>query len=95
MSATPGKVVVDGVTNLRGQEVFALKFLQGRDPEWVGQPFFARFDATATWLDDLVPAFGEPEFFYEAGLRRLQRRAHRLHLVDDDDNAVSVRSANL
>ena len=93
MSAMPGKVVIDGVANIRGQEVFVLKFLQGRDPEWVGRPFFARFDPTATWLDGLVPAFGEPEFFYEAGLRKLQRRAHRLHLVQNDDGSVA-QSAN-
>ncbi len=93
MSTTPGKVVIDGVANIRGQEVFVLKFLQGRDPEWVGHPFLARFDPTATWLDDLVPAFGEPEFFYEASLRKLQRRAHRLHLVQDGGGAAA-QSAN-
>ncbi len=93
MSTTPGKVVIDGVANIRGQEVFVLKFLQGRDPEWVGQPFLARFDPTATWLDDLVPAFGEPEFFYEASLRKLQRRGHRLHLVQDGGGAAA-QSAN-
>ncbi len=93
MSTTPGKVVIDGVANIRGQEVFVLKFLQGRDPEWVGHPFLARFDPTATWLDDLVPAFGEPEFFYEASQRKLQRRAHRLHLVQDGGGAAA-QSAN-
>jgi len=90
MSATPGKVVIDGVATIRGEEVFALRFLQARDPDWVGVPFFARFDPTATWLDDLVPAFGEGEFFYEEGLRRLRlrQRAHDLHLVQDYDDTM-------
>jgi len=88
MSATPGKVVVDGIANIRGQEVFVLRFLQARDPAWVGMPFFAKFDPTATWLDDLVPAFGEQEFFYEEGQRRLRQRAHDLHLVQDDEDAT-------
>lgn len=78
MSATPGKVVVEGVANVAGEEVFVLKFLQGRDPNWVGKPFFARFDPRATWLDDLEPAFGEPEFFFEAGLRKMHERAELL-----------------
>jgi len=69
MSATPGKVCVDGVTEIAGERVFALRFLQGRDPDWVGKPFFARYDARATWLDDLAPAFGRPEFFFEPGMR--------------------------
>ena len=65
MSTTPGKVVVDGVTRVAGEKVFVLKFLQGRDPDWVGRPFFARYDAEASWLSDLEPAFGEEEFFFE------------------------------
>jgi KamA family protein len=75
MSATPGKVLVDGVARVAGEDVFVLKFLQARDPDWVGRPFFAKLDPTARWLDDLRPAFGESEFFYEAGLRAMQRDA--------------------
>jgi KamA family protein len=71
MSATPGKVCVDGVTEVAGERVFALRFLQGRDPDWVGRPFFARYDERATWLDDLAPAFGRDEFFFEPGLRMI------------------------
>lgn len=69
MSATPGKVCIDGVTEVGGEEVFALRFLQARDPAWVGRPFFARFDPEATWFDQLRPAFGAPRFFFEEGKR--------------------------
>ena len=71
MSATPGKVQVLGVSNVAGEKVFVLRMLQGRDPDWVGRPFFARYDPRATWLDDLEPAFEEPEFFYEPELLEL------------------------
>lgn len=74
MSATPGKILVSGVADIRGERVFSLKFLRGRDPLWVGQPFFARFDAEATWLDDLEPAFGATEFFYEERMREISQR---------------------
>jgi hypothetical protein len=57
MSATPGKVCVDGVAEVAGEKVFALHLIQARDPELVGKPFFARFDPRAVWLSDLVPAF--------------------------------------
>jgi len=57
MSATPGKVCVDGVVEVAGQKVFALHLIQARDPELVGRPFFARFDPSAVWLSDLEPAF--------------------------------------
>jgi hypothetical protein len=71
MSAGPGKIRIAGITDLKGEKVFVLEFLQGRNPDWVGRPFFAAFDARAQWLDDLVPAFGEAEFFYEQAYRRL------------------------
>jgi len=71
MSATPGKVEVLGVQEVGGEKVFVLRFLQGRDPDWVGRPFFAKFDPEATWLDGLEPAFGEDSFFFEEGLRAM------------------------
>jgi L-lysine 2,3-aminomutase len=72
MSATPGKVVVDGVSTIGSEQVFALRFLQARRPEWVGRPFFATFDPRATWLDQLRPAFGEEEFFFASGMREIE-----------------------
>jgi KamA family protein len=65
MSATPGKVCVDGITELAGQKVFVLHMIQARDPSLVGKPFFARFDPAATWLSDLEPAFAD-RFPFEA-----------------------------
>jgi L-lysine 2,3-aminomutase len=59
MSATPGKVCIDGVTEVAGQRVFVLHMIQARDPSLVGRPFFAHFDPTAVWLSDLRPAFAD------------------------------------
>ncbi|MDH5674256.1 MAG: lysine 2,3-aminomutase [Myxococcales bacterium] len=83
MSATPGKVLIDGVARVHGERVFVLKFLQARDPDWVGRPFFARYDPDATWFDDLRPAFGEREFFFEAQLRSLGHGPRRQLLLAD------------
>jgi len=65
MSCSPGKVQIVGVSEINGEKVFVLNFLQGRDPSWVGKPFFAKFDPNAVWFDELEPAFGEARFFYE------------------------------
>lgn len=65
MSASPGKVEIQGVTEVAGEKVFVLRFIQARNPEWVQQPFFARFDPEATWFDQLRPAFGAEQFFFE------------------------------
>jgi L-lysine 2,3-aminomutase len=65
MSATPGKVCVDGVVEICGEQVFVLHFVQARNPELVNQPFFASFDPTATWLTDLVPGLGATRFPFD------------------------------
>ena len=64
MSATPGKVCVDGVTEIAGQRVFALHMIQARDRSIVGRPFFAHYDPAAVWLSDLRPAFA-PRFPFD------------------------------
>ncbi len=71
MSATPGKVIVNGIAEIMGEKVFALRFVQARDPDWVRRPFYAKFDERATWLDQLEPAFGAREFFFERRLREM------------------------
>ncbi|MCB9450697.1 MAG: lysine 2,3-aminomutase [Anaerolineaceae bacterium] len=66
MSATPGKVHIQGTAHVAGEKAFVLSFLQGRDPDWAGRPFFARFDPEATWFTDLRPLADKPHFFYKA-----------------------------
>lgn len=65
MSATPGKIQVLGIAEVRGEKVFVLRFIQGRSSKWVDRPFFARYDPEASWFDQLKPAFGEEKFFFE------------------------------
>ncbi|MCB1705714.1 MAG: hypothetical protein KDI17_12675 [Halioglobus sp.] len=74
MSASPGKVEVQGVTEINGEKVFVLRFLQSRNPDWSYRPFFAQYCEKATWLDQLKPAFGEQEFFFEREYNAMQSR---------------------
>lgn len=79
MSCTPGKVQIVGVSEIpidgKMEKVFVLQMLQGRNPDWVNRPFFAKFDPEARWMDDLVPAFGD-EFFFDAELREMMQEAN-------------------
>jgi L-lysine 2,3-aminomutase len=94
MSAFPGKVVIDGIVTIKGEKVFALQFLQARNPDWVRRPFYAKFDPKATWLDDLVPAFGEQRFFFQEH-DAVEQDAHEvLHILARHDK-VSERNAIL
>lgn len=73
--AGPGKVEIQGVSDICGEKVFVLRFIQGRNPDWVQRPFFARYDSKAIWLDELKPAFGKKEFFYSAEYDAMQKDA--------------------
>jgi L-lysine 2,3-aminomutase len=64
MSATPGKVAIDGVTDIAGLQLLALRYIQARDRSLVDRPFFAKLDTEATWFDQLVPAFEEQRRFF-------------------------------
>lgn len=68
MSASPGKIQVLGITEVCSEKVFVLSFIQGRNSDWVNKPFFAKYDDSATWFDELKPAFNEDSFFFEKDL---------------------------
>jgi L-lysine 2,3-aminomutase len=78
MSATPGKVCIDGVAEVAGFKVFVLRMIQARDPRLVGTPFFARFDPAATWLTDLEPMFAERFPFEPASCEPVSGQLPRL-----------------
>ncbi|MGQ1785984.1 KamA family radical SAM protein [Saccharicrinis sp. GN24d3] len=71
MSCTPGKIRVIGVTEIKGEKIIALEFIQGRNSDWAARPFFAKYDCQAQWIDDLYPAFGGGDFFYEEELAEM------------------------
>lgn len=65
MSMEKGKVQVLGMTTVQNEKVFVLNFIQGKKSQWVGVPFFAKYNPDSTWFDQLEPAFGEEKFFFE------------------------------
>ncbi len=85
MSCGPGKVQVLGVTEVNGEKVFALRFLQGRGKDWVHRPFFAKYNPDAIWIDDLEPAFGEEKFFFEDELKDIYKdKTQMLEIIEED-----------
>jgi L-lysine 2,3-aminomutase len=84
ISATLGKVVIDGITEIARKRVFALRYIQARNPDLVGRPFFARFDANATWFDQLSPAFESDHAFFDS----LGHLPHALELSDRRSDLV-------
>lgn len=82
MSAGPGKVEIQGVAEIHGEKCFVLRFIQGRNSDWVQRPFFAKYDPKATWLDQLKPAFGESSFFFEDEYQAMCAQAAPLPIAE-------------
>ena len=60
------------MNEINGEKVFTLRFLQGRNPDWVCKPFFAKLNSSAIWLDDLEPINGEKQFFFEVEMEDMK-----------------------
>ena len=86
MSALPGKVSVEGITEIHGEKVFVLTMLQARNPKWAKRPFFAKFDNEATWMSDLRPAFGKDKFFYQDELNQMIRESEGQSNIHSDED---------
>ena len=59
MSCGPGKVTIDGISEIDGVKAFVLRFIQCRESGLVERPFFAKFDEHAAWFDELEPIDGQ------------------------------------
>jgi L-lysine 2,3-aminomutase len=57
MSCEPGKIQVLGVQEVKGEKVYVLRFLQGRNAKWVDIPFFAKYDPEATVATERICRF--------------------------------------
>ena len=79
MSCGPGKICVLGRETVAGEDVFILRFLQGRVNDWCDRVFFAKYDEKAAWITQLKPAFGEEKFFFEDEYREILESGKHQH----------------
>lgn len=89
MSCTPGKVLVDGIAEVQGEKVFVLKFIQGRNPDWANEVFFAKYDEDAHWLDDLKPAFCD-RWWWQEEMEAMQQSGWTGDWSEDSQVAKTV-----
>lgn len=92
MSATPGKIEVTGVTRVNAHRAIVLKFIQARNPAWVGKPFLAKYDPKATWITELEPLFTK-EFFYERDLSDYLASFSQIKYKIKDDHDIKPLAA--
>ena len=78
MTTSAGKLSILGTAEVNGQKVFALKFNESRNMEWMDRVFFAKYDESETRVDFLQPIDGG-KFFFEDELKEIENALHKLH----------------
>ncbi len=71
MTTSAGKISILGTAEVGGETLFALKFSEGRNMEWLDRVFLARYDRQTNNVALLEP-YDTEEFFFEAELREIE-----------------------
>jgi len=72
MTTSAGKISILGKAIVGGEEVFALKFSEGRNMRWLDPVFLAKYDKTTNNVALLEP-FDSEKFFFEDELATIER----------------------
>jgi L-lysine 2,3-aminomutase len=78
MTTSAGKLSIIGTSYIGGQKVFALKFNESRNMEWMDRVFFAKFDEKESRVDFLTP-FEPGQFFFEGELKEIEKKLEEVH----------------
>ncbi len=73
MTSSAGKVSLLGTAEINGETVFALKFNEARNMEWMDRVYFAKYDEKENIIEKLKP-FGGDKYFYEDELIAIENR---------------------
>ncbi len=72
MTSSAGKTSLLGTVQLHGETLFALKFNESRNMEWMDQVYLAKYDEHENTIANLKP-FGADKHFYEDELEEIER----------------------
>lgn len=73
MTSSAGKTSLLGVTEVKGEKLFVLKFNESRNMEWMDQVYLAKYDEKQTVIERLEP-YGSGKYFYEDELEELEKQ---------------------
>ena len=63
MTSSSGKISLLGFSEIKGEKVFALKFNEGRNMDWMDRVYFAKYDEKENTIEKLKPYEGEKHFY--------------------------------
>lgn len=75
MTASAGKISLLGTVEIAGEKLFALKFNEGRNMEWMDKVYLAHYDEKENTIINLKPYRADKHFF-EDELAEIERKLH-------------------
>jgi lysine 2,3-aminomutase len=72
MTSSAGKTSLLGTAMVNGRKVFALKFNEARNMEWMDRVFLAEYDEKQNTIEKLIPFDGE-DYFYKDELAQIEK----------------------
>ncbi len=89
MTSSAGKVSLLGTLEVKGEKLFALKFNEGRNMEWLDKVYLAKYDEKQNTIEKLKP-YDADKYFYEDELAEIERTLEQnLQKRIDEDEASS------
>ncbi len=73
MTSSAGKISILGTSEINGEKVFALKFNEGRNMDWMDRVYFARYDDKENTIEKLKP-YENDKHFYEDELIEIENK---------------------
>ncbi len=75
MTSSAGKISMLGTAELHGETLFALKFNEARNMEWMDKVYLAKYDEKENTIAHLQP-FGNDRHFFEDELEEIEKKLH-------------------
>jgi hypothetical protein len=73
MTSSGGKTSLLGTADVNGETVFALKFNESRNMDWMDKVFLAKYDEKENTIEKLKPLETD-KHFYEKDLADIEKR---------------------
>jgi L-lysine 2,3-aminomutase len=75
MTSSAGKISMLGTAEINGETVFALKFNEGRNMEWLDKVYLVQYDENENTIEKLKP-YAAGKHFYEDELIEIENKLH-------------------
>ena len=73
MTSSAGKISMLGTVELNGEKLFALKFNEARNMEWMDKVYLAKYDEHQNTISNLLP-YDTDKYFYEDELLEIEHK---------------------